>query len=136
MTSKHLKNSPFLFYNNHWWLLLDITWWLILNYICYIWTKYFFFPGTVPLMEKWCFWGLSIFLIQNRWTIFGFVPLCRQLILYRFLGFLGVHYHQFECRQKQMECISLHYFTGQMKKVIYVFHGNVNSFNMIFIAIT
>ena len=38
--------------------------------------------------------------IQNRSTISEFVSPCRQLILYRFLGFLGIHYHQFECRQK------------------------------------
>ena len=34
-----------------------------------------------------------------------------------------------------MKPITLNYFTGQMKKVIYVFHGNGNSFNMIFITI-
>ena len=51
---------------------------------------------------KLAFKGLSIFLIQNRSTIFGFAVLCRQLILYCFLGFLGIHYHQFECRQKQI----------------------------------
>ena len=46
------------------------------------------------------FLRLKIFLIQNRSKIFGFVLLCRQLILYRFLGFLGIHYHQFECRYR------------------------------------
>ena len=35
-------------------------------------------------------------LIKNFW----FVPLYRQLILYRFPGFLGVYYHQFKFRQK------------------------------------
>ena len=29
------------------------------------------------LMDKRCFWGLSIFSIQNRWVIFEFVPPCR-----------------------------------------------------------
>ena len=37
------------------------------------------------LIDRRCFWGLGIFSIQNRSTIFGFVPLCRQLILYRFI---------------------------------------------------
>ena len=31
---------------------------------------------------------------------FAGLPLCRQLILYRFLGCLSIHSHQFECRQK------------------------------------
>ena len=52
-------------------------------------------------MDKRCFWGLNIFLIQNRSTISGFVPLCRQLILYHFLGFLGIHYHRFEYHQEE-----------------------------------
>ena len=34
-----------------------------------------------------------------------------------------------------MKAIGLNYFTGQMEKVIYVFHGNGNSFYMIFITI-
>ena len=104
-------------------------------------------PGRQPsviknnqcLTGKRYFWGLNIFLIQNRPTIFGFVLPCRQLIVYRFLGFLGIHYHQFECRQKvktdRVSIISFNYFTGLMKKVIYIFHGNGNSFNMIFITI-
>ena len=37
---------------------------------------------------------------KNRSTISGFVLPCRQLILCRFLGFLGIHYHQFGYRQK------------------------------------
>ena len=63
---------------------------------------------------------------------------CRQLILYRFLGFLGIHYHQFQCRQKaktDKAQISLNYFTSHIKKVIYVFHGNWDSFDMIFITV-
>ena len=27
-------------------------------------------------MNKRCFWGFGNFLIQNRWTIFRFIPLC------------------------------------------------------------
>ena len=50
-------------------------------------------------MDKRCFRGLSIFLIQKRSTIFGFVPLCRLLILYRFLGYLSIHSHQSVYRQ-------------------------------------
>ena len=57
------------------------------------------------------FLRLHIFLNQNRSAIFRFAPLCRQLILYRFLGFiirllgfiivtLGIHYHQFKPRLK------------------------------------
>ena len=34
-----------------------------------------------------------------------------------------------------MKPISLNYFTGQMRKVIYVFHSNGNSFDMIFITV-
>ena len=41
-----------------------------------------------------------IFLIQNRTTIFGFIPLFRQLILYRVLGYLSIHSHQSDHRQK------------------------------------
>ena len=52
------------------------------------------------LIGKRCFWGLGTFSIQSRPTISGFVPLNRQLILYRFLGLLGIHSHQFECLQK------------------------------------
>ena len=52
------------------------------------------------LTDRRCFWGLSIFLFQNRSIISGFVLLCRQLTLYRFPGCLNIHYHQFECRQK------------------------------------
>ena len=33
-------------------------------------------------------------------TISGFVPPCKRLILYHFLGIPGIHYHQFECRQE------------------------------------
>ena len=51
-------------------------------------------------MDKRCFWGLSIFLIQNRSTIFVFAFLYRKLIFYRFLDFLGINYHQFVYRQK------------------------------------
>ena len=51
-------------------------------------------------MDKRCFWSLSIFSIQNRSIIFGFVPMCRQLILYRFPGCWSIHLHQFECHQK------------------------------------
>ena len=67
--------------------------------------------------------------VPSGWRMdLEFVPLCRQLILYRFLGCLRIHSHQ-------LACISFHYFTGQMKKVIYVFHGNGNSWNLIFITI-
>ena len=46
-------------------------------------------PGKQPsviendqsLMDKRCFWGLNIFLIQNGSASFRFVPPCRQLIL-------------------------------------------------------
>ena len=38
-------------------------------------------------------------------------------------------------KQKQMKPISLHYLTGLMKKVAYIFHGSGDSFNMIFITI-
>ena len=52
-------------------------------------------------MDKRCFWGLSIYLFNSKKIDnFWFVPLCKQLIMYRFLGFLGIHYHQFEYRQK------------------------------------
>ena len=34
-------------------------------------------------------------------------------------------------KQKQMKPISLSYFTDQIKKVIYIFHGNVDSFDKI-----
>ena len=62
-----------------------------------------------------CFSGFNIFPIQNRSTISGFILPYRQLILYRFLGYLSIHYHQFECRQKAKtdENIKLNYFTGQ-----------------------
>ena len=53
------------------------------------------------LIDKRCFWGLNIFSIQNRLTISGFVPLSRQLIVYRLLGYLSIHPHQFEYRQKE-----------------------------------
>ena len=76
---------------------------------------------------------------KNRSTISGFVLPCRQLILCRFLGFLGIHYHQLQCRQKaktdEAYQISLNCFTGQAKKMVYVFHTNGNSFDMIFITI-
>ena len=52
------------------------------------------------IMDMICLWGLSIFLYQNRSTVFRFVPLCRRLILYRFLDCLSIHYYQFECSQK------------------------------------
>ena len=74
-------------------------------------------------MDKRCFWGLDISSIQNRSNISGFVPPWRQLILYRLLGYLSIHPHQFEStvrKQKQMKPISLHHLTGQMKKVIYI----------------
>ena len=84
------------------------------------------------LADTRCFQGLGIFLFQNKSTISGFVPLYRQLILCRFLEFLGIHYHQFECHQKAEteKPISLNYFTDHIKKVIYVFHGNWDSFDM------
>ena len=68
----------------------------------------------------------------------GFVPSYRQLILYRFLGFqVFIIINSSTVRnQKQMKIISLNYFTGQIKKVIYVFHSKGNSFDMmIFITI-
>ena len=71
------------------------------------------------LMDKRCIWGLSIFLIQNRSIVFGFVLLCRQLILYCSLGFQCIHHHEFECHQKkkkQMKPTSLHYFNWQDEK--------------------
>ena len=61
----------------------------------------FIIKNSQYLMDKRCFWSLSIFSIQNRSSVFGFVPLWRQLILYRFLGYLSIHSHQFECRQKK-----------------------------------
>ena len=51
-------------------------------------------------MHKRCFWGLGIISIQNRSTISGIVPLCKQLILWRFLVFLIIRFHSFEYRQK------------------------------------
>ena len=72
------------------------------------------------LTDMRCFWGLNIFSIQNRSTISGFVSPCRQLILYRFPGFLGIHSHQSRCRQKAK---------------IAVFHGNCDSFDTIFITV-
>ena len=89
-------------------------------------------------MDNQCFWGLSIFLFQNRSTVFRNFPPCRRLILYRFLDCLGIHYHQLECCQKTktMKIISLNYCTGHIKKGIYVFQRNGNSFGMmIFITI-
>ena len=73
-------------------------------------------------MDTRCFWGWSIFLIQNRSTIFGFVFLSRQLIL---LGCLSIHSDQFECRQKAKtkKPITIRYLIAQMKKVIDVFSG-------------
>ena len=86
------------------------------------------------LTDMRCFWSLTIFSIQNRSRFFRFVPPCRQLILYRFLGFLGISYHQFGCRQKAKtdENCHLNYF---IKKVIYAFHGNWDSFDMTFITV-
>ena len=40
-----------------------------------------------------CSWGLGIFLFKDKSTISGFAPPCRQLILYRFLECLSIHYH-------------------------------------------
>ena len=88
------------------------------------------------LRDEKYFWGLNIFSIQNRSTISGFVPPHRQLILYPFQGCLSIHHYQFGCvrKQKQMKFISLNDFTGHIKKVIFVFHSNGNSFD-IFITI-
>ena len=52
------------------------------------------------LMDNRCFWGLIIYSIQNRSTIFRCVLICRQLTLHPLLGCLSIHPHQFECRQK------------------------------------
>ena len=85
-----------------------------------------------------CFWGLNIFSTQNRLTICRSVPPCRQLILYCFLGFLVFIIINSSAvkKQKQMKTISLNYFTGHIKKVIYVFHSNWNScFHRLFILI-
>ena len=49
-------------------------------------------------MDKRCSWNVKIFLCQNRSTISGSVPQCRQLILWQFLGFLSIYYHRY--RQK------------------------------------
>ena len=46
------------------------------------------------------FLRLKYLLFQNRSAISGFAPPCKQLILCRSLGLLGIHYHQFRCRQK------------------------------------
>ena len=37
--------------------------------------------------------------------------------------------------QKQMKAIGLNYFTGNIEKVVYVFHSNGNSFDTIFITV-
>ena len=89
------------------------------------------------LSDKGCFWGLSIFSIQNRSTISRFVPPWRRLTLYHFPGCLSIHFINSSSvrKQKQMKITSLNFFTGQTKIVIYVFHSNGNSFDIIFITI-
>ena len=49
---------------------------------------------------------------------------------------LSIHYHQFGCRQKAKtdEAYQPQLFQGHIKNVIYVFHGNWDSFDMIFIT--
>ena len=80
---------------------------------------------------------LTIFSIQNRPAISGSVLPYRQLTLCRFLGFLGIHCHLFGCRQKAKtdEDYQLNHFTGHTKKMVYVFHGNWDSFDLILITI-
>ena len=78
-----------------------------------------------------------MFLFQNKSTISRFVLPCRQLILFHFLGFLNIHYHQVGCHQKakQMKIITLNYIIDHAKKVTFVFYSKENSFDMIFITV-
>ena len=53
----------------------------------------FFTENNRCLTNKRCFWGWSIFSIQNRYIVSGFASPYRQLILYAFLGFLSINYY-------------------------------------------